>query len=252
MKTDLIVLPDGPRPAMTIGGTDAGALLNVNPYRSPAHVYDILTGVLPAIRDTPLMARGRALEGVCRTLLRETGDYILVREGCGLADPALPRVHATVDGVVRSTRRGGLGVLECKVVQPDGFAQIRDEGMHPWYGAQLQHYLWVTGAPWGVFAVLEPARWEFQYYEVERDEALLARLAEAVEVFCRDHVDAGVRPTRRRYGVPRRAPLAAPGGVLSAAITQYAAAEAAVLLAQTARDHAREALLAARATERSR
>lgn len=249
MKETLQMRDDGTRPTTTMGGTDAGALLGVHPSRGLGAVFDSLMGVGREMPDSDLLERGRMLEDVARRLLVRRGGYTVVREGLVLTDPALPYVHASVDGVVTHPNRGrALGIVEAKIMMPHVYVNAVTNGIHPHYMAQIQHYLWVTGARWGVFALLEPAHWQFHHFEVERDEAMIARLADAAEAFVRDHLVPQVRPGRRTHaaypvpeGIGRRGEVRNDDWWL-AQMAAFQTAKAELVLAESRMEALKEAL----------
>lgn len=77
----------------------------------------------------------------------------------------------------------GRGVVECKKSAPHNFRRFLRDGLPQEYVAQMQWYLYVTGLKWGAFAVLEPVEWQFQTFDIRRDDELIALLHEKASLF---------------------------------------------------------------------
>lgn len=85
----------------------------------------------------------------------------------------------------------GGGILECKTA--NAFTGDWKDGVPEHYMCQVQHYLAVTGEPFGYIAVLIGGQ-KFEYARIERDEALIATLIDYEKAFWHDHVLAGNPP----------------------------------------------------------
>lgn len=179
----------------SIGGSDIGALLGVNRYKTPAQVYDRIVAVLDAqsFEDLPQSIdsndaeRGRELEAACvRKYERETGRQTAY--GVVVTHPDYPFMHANVDRLITGGREddpfasNGTGVLEAKCPRLPNWRTTRDLGVDPSYYAQLQHYLCVTGLGWGSFAFLNAEDWVLHRVDVERDDAMIRE----IELVCQE------------------------------------------------------------------
>lgn len=202
-----------------IGGSLVGALLGVDGWLTPAEVWDRVVGVTDTQREPSRIAlRGIALEPFARRMFAsETGR--LVRELNGKREhPAKRYLTGRVDGWMPPQDAApewsrGAGVLEIKVLGMASFDQTVTSGIDPAYHAQNQHYQNVLGLSWGSFAVLSPERWELHWFDVARDDALIARIEEACDQFWHDHVIP-----RRRPSLDESARAAIPGDIVRARV----------------------------------
>lgn len=157
-----------------IGGSDALAVLGLNPYASRYSVWAEKSGLLKNDEDREAMQWGRLLEPVIAAEFTErTGIATTV---CGLMRHADREWQlASVD---RLTEDGG--VLEIKTTSAYRAAEWDDDQIADAAEAQLQHYLAVTGLPHGYAAVLIGGQ-RLEIRRVERDERLIRVLVEAEE-----------------------------------------------------------------------
>ena len=229
----------------SIGGSDIGIILGVNPYRSQAQLYDeIISGEVydaSAGREgstdeageaeeaegeeaevdelSDNARRGKLLEPVAMELYhRETKRDVVYVPRCH--SETFPHFHASPDAAIfypesvglfntdlereRAMKRlgeyacrpfeDGPGVLEIKCPTPRNFKIVKNEGMHPMYYAQLQHYLGVVDWGWGAFAVFNCLTCELYYFDVERDQPFIDAMHEVATRWWERHVVGGVRP----------------------------------------------------------
>lgn len=161
----------------SIGGSDAGALLGLNPYNSPYSLWAEKTGkVIPEdISEKEAVRLGNDLEEyVAQRFMEETGKKVR-RCNAILYNDEYPFAHANPDRLVVGEDAG----LEIKTTSSWETLKKCREGTFPdtWY-AQASHYLLVTGAKKWYLAVLCFGH-GFYWFEIERDEAEIAALAKA-------------------------------------------------------------------------
>ena len=133
-----------------IGGSDAGAILGVNPYRGAYTVWADKMGRLPADEDTEAMRQGRDLEDyVARRWAERTGKHVR-RENKMLRSVAHPFMLANIDRRVDGEKAG----LECKTSKDIRLGRYRNGEFPIEYYAQCLHYLAVTGWDRWYLAVL--------------------------------------------------------------------------------------------------
>lgn len=172
-----------------IGGSDASAIVGLNPWSSPLDVYVSKVGSLADKQETEAMRLGHDLEPYVAARFTEATGLRVRRENNILQSIEHPVMLANVDRMVIGQRAG----LECKTTQ--------DWGRHDWesgqipdtYYTQCQHYMAVTGYPVWHLAVLVMGR-GFWHYEVPRSDEDIAALTTAEETFWREHIEAGVQP----------------------------------------------------------
>lgn len=157
-----------------IGGSDAAAIVGLNPWATPYTVYMDKLGLLPEKEDSEAMRQGRDLEEyVAQRFTEQTGKRV---QRCNyMAHSRLyPFARADIDRRVVGENAG----LECKVTATLDIGQFHGVEFPERYYAQCVHYLAVTGADRWYLAVLVLGK-EFHVYTLERDEAEIAALMAA-------------------------------------------------------------------------
>lgn len=172
-----------------IGGSDAGAVCGLNPYRSAMAVYLDKTTEETEQIDNEAMRQGRAFEDyVARRFMEASGKKVR-RANAIFYNEQYPFMLADVDRMVVGENAG----LECKTASPY-MADYWKNGQIPiHYELQCHHYMVVTGADCWYIAVLIYGR-EFKWYRIERDEELINYLIEVERDFWENHVQKRVLP----------------------------------------------------------
>lgn len=174
-----------------LGGSDAGAIMGVSPYKSAYAVWADKLGALPPAEDTEPMRQGRDLEEyVARRFCEETGLRVR-RNRQMLRSIAHPVMLANIDRQVVGQRAG----LECKTSRDIRMTRYKN-GEYPLeYYAQCLHYLAVTGWDKWYLAVLVYGTGLLVYTIDRRDvEDDVAALIAAEEAFWRDYVETRSQP----------------------------------------------------------
>ena len=172
-----------------IGGSDAGAVCGLNPYRTAMQVYqDKIMDDLDEF-DNEAMRQGREFEDyVARRFMEATGKKVR-KANFMYYDEDHPFMIADVDRMVVGENAG----LECKTASPY-MAEKWEDGRIPLsYQIQCLHYMSVCNADAWYIAVLIYGR-EFKYYKIERDEEMIADLIRIEEDFWENHVVKGKLP----------------------------------------------------------
>lgn len=166
-----------------IGGSDASAILGLNPYTSPLSVYMDKIGKGKEEEPNEAMRQGTDLEDyVAKRFSEETG-YKVRKFNRILQHPDHPWMLANIDRDIPGTDFG----LECKTASP--FSKFRfDEGeINPHYYWQAMHYMAVTGAEKWYVAVLVLGK-AFHIFEIDRNEAQIQKLIDAEQDFWENNV----------------------------------------------------------------
>lgn len=172
-----------------IGGSDAGAVCGLNPYRTAMQVYqDKITDETEEI-DNEAMRQGREFEDyVARRFMEATGNKVR-RANAMFCHDEYPFMLADVDRMVTGENAG----LECKTASPY-MAEKWEGGKIPLsYQLQCYHYMAVCNTEAWYIAVLIYGR-DFKFYRLERDEELISNLIRIEEDFWKNHVLARVMP----------------------------------------------------------
>ena len=172
-----------------IGGSDAGAVCGMNPYRSAMDVFCDKVSAEVEETDNEAMRQGRDLEDyVARRFMEATGLKVR-RSNVMYRNREYPFMLADVDRLVVGERAG----LECKTASAYSADKWKDGRIPAHYEIQCHHYMAVTGLDAWYLAVVILGR-GFQYIKIERDEELIRNLVQIETDFWNDHVLAGVMP----------------------------------------------------------
>lgn len=173
-----------------IGGSDAGAIMGVSPYKGAYSVWADKMGKLPPIEDNEAMRQGRDLEDyVARRFAEKTG--LRVRHEYGmLRSVDHPCMLADIDRRIV----GELAGLECKTSKDITLSRYRNGEFPMEYYCQCLHYLAVTGWDCWYLAVLVYGT-DLLIFKICRDEVLddIEALIRAEEAFW-DNVQDGRSP----------------------------------------------------------
>ena len=165
----------------SIGGSDAAALLGLNPYKSAFALWAEKTGEIKPedISDKEAVRLGNDLEDyVAKRFAEATGKKVR-RENFFIYNSDFPFAHALPDRMVVGEAAG----LECKTTSSWERLKLCRDGEYPkdWY-CQCVHYMMVTGAQKWYLAVLCFGH-GFYWFEIERDEDEIRALADAERDF---------------------------------------------------------------------
>lgn len=172
-----------------IGGSDAGAVCGLNPYRTAIQVYYDKTSDEIEEIDNEAMRQGREFEDYVAGRFCEASGKKVRRANAMYYDEKNPFMLADVDRMVVGENAG----LECKTASPY-MAEKWEDGKIPLsYQIQCHHYMSVCNTEAWYIAVLIYGK-EFKYYRIERDEQVIADLIRIEKEFWYDHVMKRVMP----------------------------------------------------------
>jgi putative phage-type endonuclease len=172
-----------------IGGSDASAILGLNPYCSPFDVYADKLGSKPPVEDNEAMRQGRDLEDYVARRFCETHGKKVRRINAILQHEEHDFIIGNVDRIIVGEDAG----LECKTTSVLNKAKF-NQGEYPTaYYAQCVHYMALTGASKWYLAVLVLNR-GFHVFEIPRDENEIAALVEMEREFWQHHVCSQIPP----------------------------------------------------------
>ena len=173
-----------------IGGSDAGAVMGMNPYSSAFAVWAEKTGSVKPFEGNIRTETGAELEEfVARLFERQTGKKVR-RCNFTLVNDEYPWACANVDREVV----GESAILECKTTNSRlNTALFKDKEYPTQWLCQMMHYLAVTGKQKAYLAVLSECR-DFHIFELERDEEDVRALMSTEKDFWNNYVLTGVQP----------------------------------------------------------
>lgn len=166
-----------------IGGSDAGAVCGLNPYRTAICVYQDKISADTEDIDNEAMRQGREFEDyVARRFTEATGKKVR-RANAMFYDENNPFMLADVDRMVVGENAG----LECKTASPFMADKWKDGNIPMSYQIQCHHYMSVCNADAWYIAVVIYGR-EFKFYKIERDQQVIDDLIQIEKDFWENHV----------------------------------------------------------------
>ena len=170
-----------------IGGSEAAAIVGVDPWSTPFEVFHDKKGNVPAKEQTRFMEWGHRLEDSVRRWFADETGLEVVKRDVMYAHPKHPWMLANLDAEV-----GDDAILECKNTDARN-ADDWEDGPPLHYTLQTNHYLAVSGRRRAYVAVLIGGN-DPRYFTLERDDELIDMLIAREERFWFDHVVADVEP----------------------------------------------------------
>lgn len=166
-----------------IGGSDAAAVLGLNPYKTNEEFWEEMVGLrVPIdISDRPYVIYGSKAEEHIRAIFAlDHPEYKVEYFGDNmLLNDKYPFAHASLDGELTEVESGRKGIFECKTTEL--FSSIHKEkwdGEHipDNYYIQVLHYLMVTEYQFVVLRAQIKSLWNGEIrlitkdYHIERSE----------------------------------------------------------------------------------
>lgn len=173
-----------------IGGSDVGAIMGVNRWKSPFEVYVDKTEEITEVKESgELSYWGNTLEEV---VAREFS----IRTGKKVRKNNKQLIHKTNEFMMGNIDRRIIGensILECTTVSAFKAKEWEGEEIPPSAILQCQHYMEVMGANSCYIAALIGGQ-RLVYKEIERDEELISMIVEAEKDFWINHVQKRIPP----------------------------------------------------------
>ena len=162
-----------------IGGSDAAAVIGLNPYKSAFTLWAEKTGRIPEFEGNITTQVGAYLEDLVAQIFMSEAGKAVRRKNKMLVNEDYPWACADVDRMVV----GEKAFLEIKTTNSPVALKKFKNGEYPeaWY-CQMVHDLAVTGLEKAYLAVLIECR-DFKIFELERDEEEIATLMKEEEAF---------------------------------------------------------------------
>ncbi|CAI3649687.1 YqaJ viral recombinase family nuclease [Clostridium neonatale] len=162
-----------------IGGSDVGAVLGVNKYKTPFEVYLEKTEPITEIKEQSESAYfGDIFEDIVAKEFEKRTGFKVRRDRKHYKHKDYHFMVANIDRRIV----GENAILECKTANQYLLKEWEDEEIPASYLLQVQHYLAVTGADRGYIAVLIGGQ-KFIWKEVSRDEELIEIIIQAEKDF---------------------------------------------------------------------
>lgn len=164
-----------------IGGSDAAAVVGLNPWVSPYSLWCEKTGRTPGFEGNLATECGTYMENfVAQKFAQETGKKVR-RANYSFFNSDYPFAIANIDREIVGEDAG----LECKTTSELNLKRFKGGEFPENYYCQCVHYLAITGKKRWYLAVLIGNK-EFRWFVIERDEAEIAALMGAERDFWRN------------------------------------------------------------------
>ena len=173
-----------------IGGSDAGAICGLNPYRTAINVFLDKTEQGQITEDNEAMRQGRDLEQYVAERFTESTGKKVRRANSMFYNEQYPFMLANVDRLIVGENAG----LECKTASAYSADKWKDGQIPESYEIQCHHYMAVTGADAWYIAVCILGK-DFKWRRIERDEEMIQMLIEIEEKFWNENVLLGQMPS---------------------------------------------------------
>ena len=172
-----------------IGGSDAGAVCGLNPYRTAIQVYYDKTSDTIEEFDNEAMRQGRELEEYVARRFCEAAGKKVRRANAMFYDEKNSFMLADVDRMIVGENAG----LECKTASPYMADHWRDDNIPLSYLIQCYHYMSVCNADAWYIAVVIYGK-AFKYYRIERDDEAIELIIRIEKDFWYNHIIPKVLP----------------------------------------------------------
>lgn len=167
----------------SIGGSDAGALVDMNPYASPISLYADKMGLSKPKESNEAMRLGTDLEDyVAKRWCERTGKKVRKDNFMYMHDE-YNFITANIDREVVGENAG----LECKTMSSFAKYDLESGEVPAQYYCQCQHYMMVKGYErmYLCILVLQKGLYDFT---IERDDAFLEELEKAEVEFWQEYI----------------------------------------------------------------
>ena len=173
-----------------IGGSDVGAIIGLNPYKTATDIYLEKTGQKEPFEGNMFTEAGERLEPIIAEWYADQSGHHIRNDNKIRFHKEYNFLAANIDRLISDPERPGEpGILECKTISGYNARkwEQQDWPYPPHYYAQVQHYLNVTGHKWAVIAFLQDGR-EFSQYYIEPNPEFIAGYMEKVIDFWNNNI----------------------------------------------------------------
>lgn len=173
-----------------IGGSDAGAVVGLNPYASAYSVYHEKLSLVESFEGNDKTRLGTDLEDYVAKRFEEESGKKVRRLNAMLRSKERPYMLADVDRMIVGENAG----LECKTTANHERYNL-ENGEYPAYWAcQCYHYMSVTGAEKWYICVLDLSTGKLSIIEIPRVESEISALEQLEKNFWTEHIEKRVVP----------------------------------------------------------
>ena len=173
-----------------IGGSDIGAILGVNKYKSIIDVYiDKTEG--SKFEGNEATFWGHMHEAtIMKVFAQKHREFNVYQAPYSIIDGFL---IANLDAVLKDRNTGEHGVLEIKTTNAFNYKDWEGDVVPQYYYAQVQHYLMLTGYKFAYIAVLIGGN-HYKDFKIERSEEDIALIREKATEFYKENILKQIPP----------------------------------------------------------
>lgn len=173
-----------------IGGSDVGAILGVNKYKSIIDVYiDKTEG--SKFEGNEATFWGHMHEAtIMKVFAQKHREFNVYQAPYSVVDDFL---IANLDAVLKDRSTGDYGVLEIKTTNAFNYKDWEGDIVPQYYYAQVQHYLMLTGYKFAYIAVLIGGN-KYKDFKIERSEEDIALIKEKATEFYTENLLKQIPP----------------------------------------------------------
>lgn len=171
-----------------IGGSDTGALVGIDKYKSKLDVYlDKINPLVDVNPPSEAAEMGHIMEPVIRNEFKRRNPHLKVYQSNFMWQSIdEPHLLANTDGLIFCKERGW-GVLEIKNMSEYRLKEFGEEEMPISFIFQSHHYMKVLGLDYTIFAVFIGGN-KYREFYVKRDEKVIEALVKIERHFWNNHV----------------------------------------------------------------
>lgn len=167
----------------SLGGSDAGTVMGVNPYSSRITLYADKLGLSKTRADSEAMRQGRDLEAyVAERYMEITGNKVQ-NDNFMYQHPEYPFLTANIDRRIVGQNAG----LECKTMNAFNGYDLESGEIPATYYAQVQHYMMVMGFDYMDLCILVFQKPPYVFH-IERNEGYINELLEQEKSFWMENI----------------------------------------------------------------
>lgn len=173
----------------SIGGSDAGTIMGMNPYSSLVTLYADKMGLSKPRGDNEAMRQGRDLEAyVAERYMEITGNKVQ-NDNFMYHHPDYPFITANIDRRIVGQNAG----LECKTMSAFNGYDLEGNVIPPSYFCQCQHYMEVMGFDFMDLCILVFQKPPYIFH-IERNEEFIEQMLQAEIDFWKNYIENGEMP----------------------------------------------------------
>lgn len=156
-----------------IGGSDIGAILGLNPWKTPLALYNEKLDPNPPETDEKkarIFRRGQIMEPYVLQMFEEETGYTVAKRNERYTDKEYPFLQAEIDA--ETDLETNIEIKTCNPFNAKIWGEEKTDDVPDYYLAQAMHGLMITGRSLCHFGVLIGSD-DFRIYQVKRDEELI-------------------------------------------------------------------------------